>query len=295
VAAQVLLFPVVALAWLWNQLGLWLLAAPALSWWTIRRWRRRRAAAVAALGLVLVAGAVRPASAQVILDEESALPAVPRSDFAFEIKLGPYRPNVDSEPGLAFAPYDKTFGSGKIVLPQIELDWFPFHYFGELGVAFSLGYTQQTANAFIFDPNNPTDLNSRSADTTGFHLLPFSVSAVYRFTELADRTLVPIVPYAKLGLSYYTWWVTRGTGALATTRTGKNALGGTPGWQASLGVSVRVDAIDPEASKNLSVELGIEHVGVFFELTHADVSGLWMSNKLYVGDTYWSAGVNFEF
>ncbi len=293
VVAQVLLFPVVVLAWLWNHLGLALLAVPALAWFLLRRRRRRRMAAVAAAALLLclVAG---PASAQVILDEE-ARPAVPRSEFAFEIKLGPYHPDVDSEPGLAFRPYDTTFGTGKIILPQIELDWFPFHYWGELGLAFSLGYTQQTAHSFIFDPGNPTDLNNRSADTTGFHLLPFSVSVVYRFTELADRTYVPIVPYVKLGLSYYTWWVTRGTGALATTKTGKDALGATPGWQTSVGLTFRVDAIDPDASKNLSVELGIEHVGLFFELTYANVSGLWMSDKLYVGDLYWSGGVNFEF
>ena len=44
-------------------------------------------------------------------------------------------------------------------------------------------------------------LPMRSDDETAFHLMPTSLSAVYRFTWIADTTVVPIVPYAKLGLS----------------------------------------------------------------------------------------------
>ena len=32
-----------------------------------------------------------------------------------------------------------------------------------------------------------------------------------------------------------------------------------------------------------------------FELTYADVSGLFQSNRLHVGDVTWAAGVGFEF
>ena len=38
-----------------------------------------------------------------------------------------------------------------------------------------------------------------------------------------------------------------------------------------------------------------DHIGFFFELTHADVSGLGADEKLHVGDFNWAAGVNFEF
>jgi hypothetical protein len=42
-------------------------------------------------------------------------------------------------------------------------------------------------------------------------------------------------------------------------------------------------------------EFNVDHMGIFFEGTYADVSGLGMDNKLYVGDFFWSAGLNFEF
>jgi len=289
VVAQLLLFPIVVVVWLWNAFGLWLLFVPALVWVI----RKRRHKLAAALALLLFS---RGASAQPVWVDADTGAGRPRvSRFAFELKVGLYHPDVDGEPGLTDRPYERVWGTNKIIMPQMELDWFPFHFWGQLGLALSIGYTQQTANSFAQLPNGQPDFNTRTADKTGFHLFPASLSIVYRFTELADRTYVPIVPYVKLGLSYYTWWITKGDSSFSRTASGGKALGGTPGWQATVGLSVRVDALDPEASKNMSQEMGIDHIGLFFELTDAEVSGLWQENRLHVGDFFWSAGVNFEF
>jgi MYXO-CTERM domain-containing protein len=236
------------------------------------------------------------AHAQPILDEDDEDNAVlePPSLWVFELKFGPYVPNVDDEPGLTGTPYHDVFEGDWNLLTTIEVDRFFLFPMGQLGLAGQIGYMSDDAQSFMEDPSgNP--LPTRSDDETNFNLMPTSLSAVYRFTMIADRTVVPLVPYAKLGLAYYIWWSTRGDGSTSSTPTNGDASGATLGWQGTIGVSFRADMLDPTATHNMRSELGVEHVGFFFEGTYADVSGLGMANKLYVGDMFWSAGVNFEF
>ncbi len=41
---------------------------------------------------------------------------------AFELKFGPYKPNVDDEPGLSTPVYENTFNNKSMFLTVIELD-----------------------------------------------------------------------------------------------------------------------------------------------------------------------------
>jgi hypothetical protein len=267
--AAAALFPVVALAWLWNLVGGAGTIAILLLFWAVRR--RRRVALAVATGALALAVGLQSASAQAIIDESvfDAPKGPPVSRWAFEIKLGPYHPDVDGEDGLVGTPFDDTFGSGSSLFFGLELDYFFFHPYGQLGLAANLGYMQDTGHAFKQGPDG--------------------------MRELADRTVVPLVPYAKLGLSYYVWQITKGNGDVSEYPDRGRARGGTLGWQGSVGVAVRADRFDPDASRALTTELGVEHAGFFFELTYADVSGLFQDNKLHVGDLTWTAGVNFEF
>jgi hypothetical protein len=280
----------VALAWAWSSVGLGGFLLGAL---LIVAWRRRRRLALALAGLSLFAAV--PARAQVFLDDEAltAEPEIPRSRWAFELKLGPYHPDVDGESGVA-SPFDDTFGSGNTLYFGVELDFFFFNTFGELGLAGAIGYTSDSAKSFKQDPETGMTLPERSEDDTAFRLLPLSLSVVYRMTELADRTVIPLVPYAKLGLSYYIWQITKGNGDLSSVM-GDEARGGTLGWQGTVGILLRAEGLDPSSAHNLQSELGVEHAGFFFELTYADVSGLFQSNKLHVGDFTWAAGFAVEF
>ncbi|HEU5055285.1 MAG TPA: hypothetical protein VFU21_02115, partial [Kofleriaceae bacterium] len=71
--------------------------------------------------------------------------------------------------------------------------------------------------------------------------------------------------------------------------------GGSLGWQATAGIAVRAERIDPDAEQSLRNELGIEHAGLVIEATHARVDGFGSDRKLSVGDTTWFGGINFEF
>jgi len=41
--------------------------------------------------------------------------------------------------------------------------------------------------------------------------------------------------------------------------------------------------------------VGVNHTHLFFEFSHADISGLGQPNKIHLGDTTWSLGLLFEF
>jgi hypothetical protein len=293
VTAAVALFPVVVLAWMWNGIGLvgfLLLAALVVIW---RRHRRRLAVAAAATLAFIVA--VQPAQAQVYVQDGFVEPTgPPEPHWAFEVKLGPYYPDVDGESGLEGKPFEDTFGGKNSLLFQVELDRFFFNNVGgQLGLGVSLGYMSKGAKSFKEDLTGaPTDM--RSSDSTSFKMLPAALLIVYRMTLLADRTVVPLVPYVKLGLSYYLWQITKGNGDLSNVG-GDEARGGTLGFQATFGLSLRADAFDKEAARALQGDLGVEHVGFFGEITYASVNGLGMENRLHVGDLTWAAGLNFEF
>src|SRR5262249_5811520 len=158
-----------------------------------------------------------------------------------------------------------------------ELDRFFLHPFGQLGIGLSVGYMSNSANAFQQDPTTGMSNGMRAADQTHFSMFPLALLAVYRLTEIADRTVVPIVPYAKCGFSYYIWHMTRDDGSTSEIA-GQKALGATLGWQTSVGLSFRADRLDPSGTKSLETDLGVEHVGFFAEMTYANVSGLWQSN-----------------
>lgn len=310
VTAAILLFPVVFVAAVWNDGGVVGLLALVLGVYGLVRWRRRRVVrlAAAAAALIAVVGIGGRAHAQTWLDEDEMQnePTGPKApNWAFEIKLGPYFPHIDDEAGLKGSPYATTFGSGSSLMAQIELDHYFFHPLGELGIGISAGYMSNSAQAFIQasdDAGNPlpmpkcTDNTSmcRSADSTGFTMYPLALLAVYRFTMIADRSVIPVVPYAKLGLSYYIWRMTNFTGGTSSFN-GNDGAGGTLGWQGTIGLSIRAERLDPESARALSSDLGVDHIGFFAELTFADVSGLGMDKKLHVGDTTWAAGLNFEF
>ncbi len=250
--------------------------------------RRKTPLALALLALVAFA---LPAGAQEEVEAESIDP--PRSEWNLELKLGPYLPDVDGENGLTGKPYETLFGDGGALLGQIELDRFFLWPLGQLGLAGSAGYFSDSGKAFQQGADGkPT--TERATDDTRFRMIPLSLALVYRFTALADHTFVPLIPYAKVGLRYDLWWSTKDDGSVSRSDD-ESARGGTLGTLATIGVSMRIDFLDPGAAHDLRTEYGVEHPGFFVEAARAEVSGLGVANRMHTGDTTWAAGVNFEF
>lgn len=244
--------------------------------------------------------------------------------FAVEIKFGPYSPNIDASPGLhgnhpfadLFPPNaGKTRPPGRL-LTQVEFDYqFLRKPWGNLGIGNTAGYYRRTTHSFAYnsDPTtgNPTqactvgsDTNAcmRSGDTTALNIVPLSIMAVYRFDYLARRFKVPFVPYFKIGLAYYVWWIENGGGFLSISQytpagstSSQGGWGGTLGWVMNPGGAFLLDVLDPTAAKVIDAELGINHTYLFCEFHYADISGFGAANKLNLSDTTLNAGLAFEF
>jgi hypothetical protein len=118
----------------------------------------------------------------------------------------------------------------------------------------------------------------------------------YRFDVLARRYGIPLVPYAKLALTYTIWSISNGNGDVATSdQPHGRGRGGTAGWSAGAGLAFLLNFLDPTAARSFDGESGVNRTYVFFELDHFDGSGLGRKNVLRVGDDTWCAGLMFEF
>ncbi len=215
--------------------------------------------------------------------------------WALDLRIGPFRPDVDSEFNNGSAPYREFFGKKRSILSQIGLEYQVFQRFGTLAVGGSVGYFTKKASAFI-DTGNGSRPTERSGDTTRLSAYPFSASLIYRLDVAARRYRFPIVPYGKLGLNYSIWTVYNGNTNVASGDTaGGRGRGGTMGWHAAAGISFLLDVLDPGSAHEFDADIGVNHTYAFFELTHIDASGLGQKNKLHLGGDTWLAGLLFEF
>lgn len=240
--------------------------------------------------------------------------------FAFELKFGPYTPEIDRAPGVG-SPYASLFGSVKTnkagdkyladpkpqIFTEIEFDFQFFRKVGSLGVGLNLGFFRNSTKAYVYPDGmgnvscDPLAGNCvRSGDKTALNILPASLLLIYRFDYLAERWRVPLVPYFKIGLGYAFWWAEAGGGArdIATATIGgdsKKAAGGTWGWTARPGLAFQLDVIDPGTARTMDSELGINHAYLFAELNYMDYSGLGQKNKMRLTDVTYSIGLAFEF
>ncbi len=280
----------------------------------------KRRLLVATAGILVVLGFSATAHAQPYWDElnEDVQMEGPAAHWNLEIKVGPYFPDVDSEVAGA-APFEEVFGGKGKIMTILSLDRFFSFPAGQLGITGSIGYSSRSANAFeidsmgnaVPDPNKPGEFVRSEGDKTGFTLVPTTIGIVYRFTMLDDEFRIPIVPYAKLGLSYYLWRFTAPNGDTSESPTdgcpipgrlvngksceGNLARGASLGYQGTVGIAIRAERIDPKAALSLRNEMGVEHAGFFLEGQLAVVDGFGADKKLSVGDATWFAGINFEF
>ena len=331
VTAAIVLAPVVAVALAWHWLTLpGVLGVIAAAWlWRHRRrvvvrWARRigrtralrtgTAIAVLALGAsrAHAGGGFQPywENTDPIDENQSAADDQSLIKWHAGIRVGPYTPEIDKQVGgTGPGPYEQMFGGAR-VLPMLDVDRILWTGFGQVGVGLSVGYMQKSAHTFTIGSMASDNPRARSgADSNKFRLIPLELSATYRFTWFDDQYGVPIVPYARGGLAYYPWWVSLSSGSLAKVCSdgsmtpdgsatpgcsASKAFGASLGVQASIGLAIRAERIDSSTATSMR-QSGIEHAGIYAELSLAKVDGFGSDSKLSVGDRTWFAGVDFEF
>jgi hypothetical protein len=228
--------------------------------------------------------------------------------FEFEVKFGPYKPNIDDEfkGSGQMGPYARYFG-GSGLMSRFEIDWQFFQKFGSAAVGFELGYFTKSGKSYPCFAGTGTasgvacepDFSVKAGDSTSISILPLSLLAVYRFDVLGLRYRVPIVPYVKLGITYSIWWVDKGNGKVASVTKSDgskdNGRNGQFGLAVVGGVALMLDAFDPGAGRELDGALGINHTYLFWEWNWSGADGFGAKHALKIGDSNWLAGLSFEF
>jgi hypothetical protein len=299
----------------------------------------------ALLGLSLSAPSAHAAPAespQFLMFEVKFGPYVPHLDSSASVggRTGP----TMAQPYLPSpTPFSDYFGNSdspkgdvpaRRLLGEGEIDYQFFHRFGVLGIGLSGGYTSISAPAFsasgsamggssycrvreenkarvYYRPTDPIKTLSYqdciSGDETTFNLVPVALMLVYRFDVLSKRFRIPLIPYVKVGLGCYIWWVSSSgsfTTELTTSYTDdqgrpqqatSTASGASAGLVVRPGIAIDLSAIDWLAARAIDQEIGLNRVTAFVEFNGSFVNGFGAANKLDLSDTSLSAGLGFEF
>lgn len=209
-------------------------------------------------------------------------------NFALEIRLAPYRPQIDEAPGLTGAPYAKNFGTSPRIFFGVELDWQTFRIpgVGTIGPGVGVGHVGMSRTV-------TTVTGRTSGDETNLSIWDFWGVAVLRADFLFRGLGLPIVPYGKAGLGVGLW---RASNSSGTSSEGNVSGKGTSwGTDLAVGVAFALDALDPGASRNMDNATGINATYLFAEAYWLNLNGIAQPNALWVGTSTWSAGLAFEF
>jgi hypothetical protein len=227
--------------------------------------------------------------------------------FLIEVKFGPYLPDVDRDfEGSGFGPYASVFGvqgddglaidqPKKGVFSVLGFEWQFYHLGGAFSLGTTIGLFRDKAQALQLEPDADGSYRNK-ADQATFNVVPITLLLGYRFELLADRFKVPLVPYARGGLGYGFWWATKGgRGDISTTTDGRKVRGGSIGWQANLGLMLRLDFIDRAAAVDLDRNTGINHTYLFGEWQFSHLDGFGSAKRLSVGDDTFLVGFAVAF
>lgn len=231
-------------------------------------------------------------------------------NFLFELRGGPYFPDVDGEFGGRATPFADMFGTNDRLLISAEFDWqfLRVNPVGSIALAVGAGFTQFGAIAPITQSPMPAASSwNRPGDgqETVLHVVPGWVGGAIRIDALARRTAVPLVPYVKFGLGLAYWWSTIGDNLSRRSATtspdvragdtdlGQAATGLSLGTHLAVGLMVRLDFLERRAQQRWDAAMGVNHSYVFGEYTRADVGT--GGTQLQLSSSTWNAGLAFEF
>jgi hypothetical protein len=218
-------------------------------------------------------------------------------NFAVELRLGPYLPNVDDEFHGASHPYADVFGTSPGVLIGGEFDWQALRipFVGTLGPGAAIGYTNRSTIANVSSTTGGLG-TVPSGEHTSLTVIPMHLGAVLRIDVLAREVDIPIVPYGKAAMGFALW----STGTDSGTSTHNNITGAGRSWGTlfALGAALQLDWLDRATALGFDEEIGVNHSYIFIEWDWNNLGTLTSidkPNQLHVGSNNWVAGLALEF
>jgi hypothetical protein len=249
--------------------------------------------------------------------QDAIAAATTKPGFTFELRFGPYLPDIDKEStfaGKTLPPFDRVFGldcSGQPAKQTgvshrlyfgLEADYLPIRipYIGGLGIGAGWGFTR-FSNQAAFSGKTPSGVYC-SAETTSLTIMPMHGSIVLRVDELMRRTRIPIVPYGKIGAGVAFWRAADDSGteqicgsstSSHKCKTGETPFaygaGFTPSLHLAVGGMLSLNFLEPRSTARLNESAGLSHVYAFGEFFSDGIT--FGSNVLKVGTTSWVAGL----
>lgn len=227
-------------------------------------------------------------------------------DFTFELRFGGYYPEIDEEFG-GVGPYRDYFGAGAKFYFGAEVDWMPLRipYVGRIGPAFGWGMTTMNAPAPFADQTNAdttTTDTTANGPTTSLTIHAMHASAVLRIDEISRRTIIPIVPYAKLGFGFGLW--NSGT-ATGTSKVGSDcdatvptdctvAEGLSVGPHVALGGMLGLNWLDKRSGAMARANSGIDQAYLFGEWMWTNLDSGLGKPAMHIGTSSWVVGLALD-
>ncbi|MBX3229012.1 MAG: hypothetical protein KIT84_01640 [Labilithrix sp.] len=246
---------------------------------------KRAAVAVAAVvGLLFF---TRDAHAFELGTPETKSPYRSAQNFALEIRVSPYYPQIDEEPGLQGQPFKTSFGASPRMFLGLELDWqfWRIPGVGTIGPGLGVGFVSMSRTA-------RTVSGRESGDEYGLSIYPLYLAAVLRIDTLWRSFGFPLMPYGKAGVGVGLWEASDATG---TARFGGvKGSGASTGTHAAVGVALPLDFFDRGASRTMDATTGINTTSIYLEYYWLSLNGFG-GDSFRVGTSTWAAGMVFEF
>lgn len=188
--------------------------------------------------------------------------------FAFELKIGPYRPGEGD-------PFRNIFKSDRGWMLNLEGDITLLHvpYLGQLNIAGGWGWGAYDGQALLAGTTMP------SGEQTELILFPLSALAVLRIDALARHTVVPITFAGKLGYEWVRW--------KAETGGKTEAKGFNRGVRWGAQAALELDVLDMSSARRLDEDFGINHTFLLVEYYESMTKG--------TGDRTFLFGLGLQF
>ena len=239
--------------------------------------RASRRAELTALALIAVG---LPCAAQAYdLEDESE-----RSTY-FEVRLGPFRPNIDSQfsGDKSVRPYQRIFNDETSTMVSVALERHLLKDVGTLSLGFGIGYWSVEG----------TGISDGAEDKTELNAVPMQLQLSYRLDIWQE--IVPLVPMVRAGLDYVWWEMLDGEGNTSKFAPGVSAEGGTWGYHLNFGVLLALDFFDPEMAADFDRDAGVNASYLLFEVQYSQVDDFGGKGSLRFGNTTFFGGLALDF
>lgn len=231
--------------------------------------------------------------------------------MSFGVVGSMYRPDLDNEKksdGTKIFPFYKCFfckdtkdKQGAInPLIGLEFDWNVFESFGTIQTGFALAYTYKSGRYVEEDANNKPDCSKpiKNAEIN-LHMYQVRPQVTYLMDYFVDY--FPLFPYIKGSLIGH-GFIFRDKDKQIDKTTHFKPNGFVFGWQAAVGLMLRLDFLEPSAVSDARVSGTFEQVYLRADLSYSEIQNF--SNKGYrftpqdiMGTKYplqWNFGLVFK-